>query len=256
VPPQLQVSDADSAAAKQALLQHAVDVAGTRTSAAQPAADWQWLVDHCALPRFLLARADALCAQSQFNAVARGAALLDAQSCDALEFLLCIAGPEHLSWRQSAHFGSWLAKSSVAVGPDVDVIRVRCMPCGTELWAAGRVYATRVGVLQEYMTLKAVVEERVEQGAPECVCSESERAAAMHMLQHVCCQLGNANEQDRRSYERAAMFSHMATCLSKWLQAGRLGSISVAHHMEQQLALKHMPAASQSLHAIIYGAEC
>lgn len=104
--------DADSAAAKEALMQQVLDVscAATTTRRAAPVVQREWLAAKCVVSQYQFARADALHALSMGNNAARGRALLEAQlEGDTVRFAEVVAGPQHLSWKESAAFEGWLA---------------------------------------------------------------------------------------------------------------------------------------------------
>jgi hypothetical protein len=126
--PLLQVSNFESVTAKEALLQHVLDVScitGGRRGIA-PVVQREWLVAKCSLSQHQLARADALHALSTGDDLARGHALLDAElDVDTIQFAQRQAGPQYLSWKNSAMFREWLAECPCDNHPDVALMHVR-----------------------------------------------------------------------------------------------------------------------------------
>lgn len=266
----MQVSNSESTAAKEALLQHVLDVsciAAPRRNA--PAVHRDWLGTKCALPQHQLARADALYALSTGDDAARGRALLDAQlGADATHFAETLAGPQHLSWKNSAAFGAWLVDCPCDNHPHMDLIQVRTEPLDGLVYLLLRLNISpsqnmpffclqlKLITMQAYMQLKSTLEGRVVQDRlPECVCSDDERDSALELLRTVCGRLGQISTAYRRSLDQKAMFLHMASVLGKWLLAGAPGSISVARLLDGRHAA-HMPASTLYLHNIVLGAEC
>lgn len=123
----LQAASSESLAAKEALIQHVLDVTGAeRPPRHAPALQRAWLQSKCALSVHQLARADALYALSSGDNSARGKALLNAQQdSDVAAFTQTIAGPQHFSWKNSAIFGSWLVDCPAQDHPEVELIYVR-----------------------------------------------------------------------------------------------------------------------------------
>lgn len=137
----VQVADSDSVAAKEALLQQVLDVSCVESSRRNtPAVNREWLNIKCSLPQHQLARADALHALSTGDNAARGRALLDAKlDSDTACFAQTLAGPQHLSWKNSAVFGTWLAECPVDNHGSIDLIHVRLFTflcCSLDLTSA------------------------------------------------------------------------------------------------------------------------
>lgn len=126
----MQVCDEDSAAAKEALIQQVLDVScAAAPRQAAPAVRREWLAAKCVVPQYQLARADALRALSVADDAARGGALLDAQlESDAARFAEELAAPQHLSWKASAAFGTWLEECPYATrGSLLHTVQVRLL---------------------------------------------------------------------------------------------------------------------------------